>query len=453
MSDELRAGVSMTEISPKEGVSLSGYPHHPRYNKGIHDPLYASCLYLDDGKVKLVIVCMDLIMYSKKHVRSVREHVESKTAIPAENIMICCSHSHSAPRASSSFTMDALERGSEADSDFAHELNTKLIDLIVEAAGSTFPARLGVEKGFCGREQGVGGNRRDPMGIADPEVWTIGVQDTDGNWKAAFVKYALHPTFLHSDNFLVSADYPGAIRKHLEHSKPGMVLLFAQGTSGNQSPRYFRSGKTFAEAERVGTAIGEEADRVLNEMELSAYLPLIVRSQQVDIELRKLPDKKTAEEKAAELKHEWEALQSRAASEDIPERDIWNAELRFLGAEDTLSLVMLSEQGALNVVDEELPVEVEVLGIGDARIVGIQGELFVEFGIAIQYRAPFLKTIVVELANGALPGYAATPRAYAAGGYETGASMLTGHSGEQLVDVAVKLLEETVRTDTHGAIG
>jgi hypothetical protein len=435
----LRAGTAIVDVSPPQGVALAGYPHHPRHNKGIHDPLYASCLYLEDGNVRLAIVGMDIIMCSKKHVAAIRAEVHTRTGVPPENVMICCSHSHSAPRASSNFTMDALERGQDPEPEYVDSLERRIVDLVARAAANPFPARLGIEKGFCGREQGVGGNRRDPMGVADPEVWTIGVQDLEGNWKAGLVKYALHPTFLHSDNFLVSADYPGYIRKHLEQTKPGMVFLFQQGTSGNQSPRYFRSGKTFAEAERVGREIGREADRVLDEMEFSSESALLVNSEQVQIDLRTLPDRKTAESRAAELKQAWEKMQATDASE----RDIWNAELRFLGAEDTLSMAILQEEGKLNVLKEDLPVEVQVIGIGDARIIGIQGEIFVEFGLTIQYRSPFSKCFVVELANGILPGYAATTRAYAEGGYETGASMLTGKSGEQLVDAAVRLLWET----------
>jgi len=439
MSHTLQAGTAIVDVSPPPGVSLAGYPHHPRPNKGIHDPLYASCLYLDDGSTRLAIVGMDIIMHSKRYAREVRSRASEQTGIPAENIAICCSHSHSAPRASLNFTMDALERGQDPDTEYVKSLNGRLVDLIVEAASKPFAAKLGIEKGFCGREQGVGGNRRDPMGIADPEVWTIGVQDLEGNWKAALVKYALHPTFLHSDNFHVSADYPGSIRKHLEGSKPGMVFLFAQGTSGNQSPRYFRSGKVFSEAERVGTAIGKEADRVLNSMALSTEVPLLVKSRQVEITLRELPDRETAEANAEQLKRQWEEIKAT----DAVERDIWNAELRFLGAEDTLAMVILKEQGRLNILKEDLPVEVQVIGIGETRIVGIQGEIFVEYGLTIQYRAPFVKSFVIELANGVLPGYAATARAYSAGGYETGASMLCGKSGEQLVDAAVELLKET----------
>lgn len=440
MEKTLKAGVSITDISPQPGIELAGYPHHPRHNQGVHDPLYASCLFLDDGSTRLAMVTLDLLMYSKTYVREVREEAARRCQIPARNIMICCTHTHSSPWTATGPHMDALMGGQQPNHEYIKTLQRKLIDLIVQASTNVFEARLGIGKGYCGRERGVGGNRREPQGVADPEVWTVGVQDKQGHWRACLVKYALHPTFLHSDNFLVSADYPGYMRKYLESSKPGVVFLFAQGTSGNQSPRYFRSGKTFAEAERVGTEIGKEAERVLEAMQLQPFLPLLVRWIETDLELRKLPSRPEAEAAVVEARKAWEEIKKTGA----PEREVWNAELKLLGVEDTLAYIVHQEkarQSQLHI--DDFPVEIQVFGIGDLRIVGMQGEIFVEFGLAIQYRSPFPMTFVIELANGCLPGYAATARAYVEGGYETGASLLTGRSGEQLVEAAVQLLYET----------
>jgi hypothetical protein len=219
-----------------------------------------------------------------------------------------------------------------------------------------------------------------------------------------------------------------------------MRFLFAQGTSGNQSPRYFRTGKTYAEAVRVGSAIGEEAARVLDSMEYSTDAALVARSMETDIEIRTLPPRAEAERLVAATRANWERVKATSSVE----REIWEAELQVLGAEDTLGYLTVMESGEkLPLLHDELPAEVQVIGIGDARIVGLPGEVFVEFGIAIQYRAPFDRTFVIELANGCLPGYACTPRAYAQGGYEAGTSLLTGRAGEQLVETAVKLLWET----------
>ncbi|HTZ51566.1 MAG TPA: neutral/alkaline non-lysosomal ceramidase N-terminal domain-containing protein [Spirochaetia bacterium] len=442
MNSRMTAGVSLVDISPGPGIELAGYPHHPRHNKGIHDPLYAGCICLDDGTTRIALVCMDLLMYSKKEVHAVRQEIARRTAIPAANIMITCSHTHSGPWASGRLDLEALEQGLEPDPGFMADLRRKLVSLVTEAWENRFEATVGVEKGFCGREKGVGGNRRNPNEIADPEVWVVAVKDSAGKIRGCMVRYALHPTFLHSDSFLVSADYPGCIRKSLAESHPGTVMLFAQGCSGNQSPRYFRSGKTYDEALRVGYEIGREASRVLDTMEYASDARLMVRSTQVDIELRALPSVEEARQAVAVTRAHWEKVKS----ESTVERDIWNAELRFLGAEDLLGYVLVNDRGdALSLRQDELPVEVQVIGIGDSRIVALQGEIFVEFGVTIQYRAPFDKAFVIALANGCLPGYACTARAYAQGGYETGASLLTGRSGEQLVDAAVRLLRESAQ--------
>ncbi len=437
MKGRLKSGVSLVDISPGPGIELAGYPHHPRHNKGVHDPLFAGCIFLDDGETRLAIVCADILMISKKEIRTIREEAARLTPVPPGNIMIACSHTHSGPWASGRLDLEALEQRLEPDAAYLAELRGKLASLVKSAYEGRFDALVGVDKGFCGREKGVGGNRRNPNEIADPEVWVVGVKDSAGNLRGAMVKYALHPTFLHSDNLHVSADYPGCIRSFLSKKKPGMGFLFAQGTSGNQSPRYFRTGKTYSEAMRVGSAIGEEAARILDSMAYSADASLAARSVETDIEIRTLPPRAEAERLVAATRANWERVK---ASSKV-EREIWEAELQVLGAEDTLGYLTVMESGEkLPLLHDELPAEVQVLGIGDARIVGLPGEVFVEFGIAIQYRAPFDRTFTIELANGCLPGYACTPRAYAQGGYEAGTSLLTGRSGEQLADAAVKLL-------------
>jgi hypothetical protein len=440
MEGRLKAGVSLVDISPGPGIELAGYPHHPRHNTGVHDPLHAGCILLDDGETRLAILCADILMISKKEIRAIREEAARQAPVPAGNVMIACSHTHSGPWASGRLDLEALEKRLEPDAAYLAALRSKLAGLVKKAYEGRFDAQVGVDRGFCGREKGVGGNRRNPNEIADPEVWVVGVKDAAGNLRGAMVKYALHPTFLHSDNLQVSADYPGCIRSFLARKKPGMCFLFAQGTSGNQSPRYFRTGKTYSEAVRVGSAIGEEAARALDSMTYSADASLLTRSAETDLELRALPPRAEAERLVEATRANWEKVKATSAME----REIWEAELRVLGAEDTLGYLNVFEKGEkLSLLHDELPAEVQVLGIGDARIVGLPGEVFVEFGIAIQYRAPFDKTFVVELANGCLPGYACTPRAYAQGGYEAGTSLLTGRAGEQLVEAAVKLLWES----------
>lgn len=441
MSGYLKAGVSIVDISPVRGHELAGYPHCPRYNTGIHDPLYAGCIYLEDDKTRLAIITMDLLFYSKKYVSESRKRIAELTGIPGENIMICCSHTHSSPWAAGRLDLEALEKGAGADQPYVAELQEKLDKLVLEACSSTFDSKVGLSKGHCGREQGVGGNRRNPDGPADPEVCVLGVQDMRGTWRGCLVVYALHPTVIQSESTVVTADYPGYIRRYMKFSKPGMITLFAQGTSGDQSTRYFRDGQNFEEACRIGTSIGMEAGRVLDNMKLSPTAELVVKSMEVDLELRTLPDKNVAQENVRKA----ETALERLKGENAPYVDVRTAELKLLGAEDILGYVLLREKGIKpDLLADDLPAEVQLIGIGGRRMIGLPGEVFVEYGMKIKRDSPFSETFVVELANGALPGYVYTPSALMEGGYETDTSMLSERCGDILTGAALKLLKATL---------
>jgi len=436
----IKAGVSITNISPKKGIELAGYPHYLRHNTGIHDDLYASCIYLDDGKIKIALVCMDILFFSKVYVKEVRGRVSSEINIPEKNIMISCSHTHSGPWASGRLDLEGLERGLKPDKSYIEELKDKLVKLVVDASRGTFEAEVGIDAGICGSEKGIGGNRRDPGGEADPEVWTMGIKDIKGKLRAALVKYSLHPTVIHEDSSLVTADYPGYIRKYLSGTEPEMVLLFAQGTSGDQSSRYFREGQSFPEAKRIGYTIGEAAELVLSKMEYRKDISLTAVSKEVDIKLKKFP---TEEEASAGVEESRKAVE-RLKKDKADYIDTQNANLKNLGAECTLGFIRLIKKGiGIELKEDELPAEVQVIGIGDSRIVALPGEIFVEFGLDIKTRSLHEKTFVITLANGCLPGYVCTKEAYSEGGYEAEASMLTANAGDIIVETALSLLEDT----------
>ena len=436
----LRAGTSIIDISPGKGIELAGYPHFLRHNTGVHDPLYASCILIDNEKIKVALICMDILFFSKKYVREVRRRVCEKIDIMPANIMISCSHTHSGPWASGRLDLEALEKDLKPDYAYIADLKEKIVDLICKANENMFQAKIGADYGICGKEFGVGGNRRTPGGPSDPEVWVVGVKDLKDNFKAALVKYSLHPTVIHEESTLVTADYPAYIRKYLSETKPGMIMLFAQGTSGDQSTRYFRKGQSFDEAERIGNEIGKVSSQVLDSLQFSQKLQLFSESREINIDLRVLPSEKEAVRNVKITSKKLEKLKN----ENAPYMEIQNANLSNLGAESTLCYTKLKNKGvSIEREAEELPVEVQVIGIGDTQIVGLQGEIFVEFGLEIQKKSPIKKTFVIELANGALPGYVCTEKAIAEGGYEAETTLINEKVGKKLVDTALELLDKS----------
>ena len=69
----LKAGIALVDISPDKGVQMAGYPHCPRPNIGIHDPLYCGALHLDNGHDSITLVTFDLLYFGKSYCREIRE--------------------------------------------------------------------------------------------------------------------------------------------------------------------------------------------------------------------------------------------------------------------------------------------------------------------------------------------------------------------------------------------
>lgn len=425
----LKAGVKIADITPPLGVQLGGYPHCPRPNEGVHDRPMASCFFLDDGKTKMAMVVTDLFLLNKELAARIRSKFDFDLTFTA-------SHTHSTPNTGYVHSFEADE-GVAVSGEYIAFIEDTLEGLIRDAAGDTFDAELGSYIGVCGADRGVGGNRRSKDGPCDPTVNVFAIREREsGTVRGIWMCYALHPTYLHAENVLVSADYPGYIRRHLSFAYPEAVFGFSQGTSGNQSSRYHRVGQDFEEACRAGTTLGNAVQDCIGKMEFSGDIDIGIRRTSVGLEHRRFAPSETqipAMEAARKRFHDL----TQSGADYITRR---NAELDMFGAEDLYYLAKELEQGPTE-FDKLFDCEIAVLKLGDMVLLTSQGELFVEYGLAIKEGSPYEKTVVVEMANGELAGYVYTADALEDGGYEVSNSMLTADAGNQIVKAAVELLK------------
>ncbi len=420
----LKAGIALRDISPKKGVEMAGYPHCPRPNIGIHDPLYCVALHLDNGRQSVTMVTFDLLYFGKGYCREIRKKLGG-------NIMFTTTHTHSGPWSSTPLASELAE-GLDNDPDYIAFLLPLVEECILEARENTFDAKFATGVGHCGKEQGVGGNRRVKNGVQDDTVNVICVKDMNDTVRGILLNYALHPTFLHAESLYVTADYPGYTRRFLNFAFPEAKFMFAQGTSGNQSSRYHRVGQDFEEAARVGSTLGVEVFHTINRMEFTDDIEIEWKSAEVELPTRSYPpiEKARADMEAA-----------RKRFHEMPDDDYIakrNAELDMFGRENEFYYAELYEKTG-KVSDGELPCEVMTLKLGDTLICAMQGEIFVEYGLELKAASPAEKTFVFEVTNGALPGYIFTSEAYDEGGYEVGTSVFTREAGAIIMD-AIKSL-------------
>src|SRR5207248_40930 len=94
----LVAGAASVEITPPVGAFLAGYPHVRRDSTGVHDPLLSCALYIRSAGEQALIIANDVIYVSKALVARCRKRIAEKTGVPAGNILISATHTHSGPK-------------------------------------------------------------------------------------------------------------------------------------------------------------------------------------------------------------------------------------------------------------------------------------------------------------------------------------------------------------------
>ncbi|MEO6246318.1 MAG: neutral/alkaline non-lysosomal ceramidase N-terminal domain-containing protein [Opitutaceae bacterium] len=434
-SAALQAGAAVTDLTPPRSVFLYGYPHVTRDSTGVNDPLRCAALFLRGGGGQILFLANDLIHVSKRFTAFVRRAITVETGVPEHAIMITATHTHSGPVMVDHLSNAADATVPKADADYLAWVAQQMVAAAQAAVKTARPAELGLA---VARANGVGTNRHDPAGPADPEVPVLVVRACEGGAPiAAMIVYAMHPTVLHEDSTLISGDFPHYARWFLQKRVLGAAcpVLYHNGASGNQSPRHVTRANTFAEAQRLGELLGQAVAAALLSITFSRACPIVVRRTTVELTLRQMPASDGARRALAETRARFEKLKHEGA----PRTAVRTAECDVFGAEETAELALAATDGRLETAARECsPAEIQVVEIGPWKFVGWPGEFFVEYALELKRRAP--DTFVITLANGELQAYIVTAEADARGVYEARNALFSYENGPRIVEATLALL-------------
>ena len=436
----LTAGAATRNISPSKPMALYGYPHVERISTGVHDPLLATVILLKNQDVTLVLAALDLLMIEPSYARELRQAV-TRAADCAENcVFISCTHTHSGPVTSRLIGWQNDPTIPQPDSDYLDFVKTQVVAAVEAAVKSVVPAELAWTSADA---TGVGGNRLAAGGVTDPECGVLALRNPQTHDPLALALiYGMHPTVLHEDSTLISADFPYFTRRHLqEQTGREIPIAYHTAPSGNQSPRHFVTGQTFAEAERLGRKLGAAVAVAIDAIPAPAWCAApMLNGCLATVELPRNPVRARPEAEA--LLAEYRETYHRLLREQAPRADIRTAECAVFGAEGTVALAQAAESGVLqHRLDDYRPAQVQILRIDDVYLAGLPGECFTEYALEIKRRTPD-KTFVVSLVNGELQGYIVTPEAAQQGGYEATNAVFAPESGQILVDTVLAMIAE-----------
>jgi neutral ceramidase len=432
--NELVAGAGVADISPIDSQYLFGYPHVDRFSTGINDPLLSSAVYLSDGLARLLFIANDIIFVSKSTAARVRGRIRELTGLPEESILISATHTHSGPSTVDYVSLEEDPTVPKVDPRYL----ARFEDGIVAAASSAYRGARPAEVGLAVTQTRVGTNRRNPDGLADPQVPVLMVRGAAaGDPIACMVVCSMHPTVLREDSMVVSGDFPGLARRYLQQHVLGVdcPVLHHTGPAGNQSPRHVVRANTVAEAQRLGEVLGRAVADTLPNVTYTPRAALQVSRALIDLPRRVFPLPVEAQGKLARAAQKLEDLRRTGA----PRQVIRGAEVDWFGAEETARLALIAGDGRLAAYYEScLPAEVQVLRVGSWAFVGWPGEIFVEYALRVKAQHP--EAFVISLANGELQGYITTEQAAEEGGYEASNAIFAPQSGQALVDATLRLL-------------
>src|SRR5262245_18392588 len=136
-AQELRAGAAKIDITPPTGYAMWGYgARHDAPSVGEIDPLYARALVLSAGSECIALVSLDLGRAPmRQSTPAIRSRVKEEAGV--DHLFLVGSHTHHGP-------VIELDNWPKGQKSYVRELADKLGKVIIEAAKSAKPARLGV---------------------------------------------------------------------------------------------------------------------------------------------------------------------------------------------------------------------------------------------------------------------------------------------------------------------
>lgn len=413
---------------PNHDCLIAGYSLRPA--TGVHDPLYASAVYFDDGETQAALVSYDILAMERELIAVLKGALRGEVGLKLDNIFFSCTHTHEGPE-----VRERKFRGGwsgEARPDYLDPyiefLSARTVEAVLAAQANAQPVDLLVNRAyvdenmnrrfFLSNEQylGVPGNKSlVPVTHehADKELGILafcpeGTRQPSG----LIVNYAVHPLTAGAVAPLLSADIPGVVRDLVRESLQ-CPTCYTTGAAGDNHPKAPEAG--FAETRRVGQVLATETmKRAYDAHKIEGPLRVHTLTRSVPLRMR-----------------------TRAEFEQI--------EGATEGGIDG-NLARVEQPGAM------VDVEFALLAVGPVLFIGVPGELVAELGSVLKWFSPFKRAYVLYQGTDSFD-YIAHPNAYLWGGFETMCGQLSPAAARPLINAILDAAEElAVRAQVPGAL-
>lgn len=268
----VKAGTASVDITPPLGTPSAGYEARKgKGMEGIHDPLLANVLYIDNGTKKIAFCAVDNLGFDISMSMEIRKKVGAHEQFKDCDIYISSSHTHSGGGA----FLNIPGLGEALSGKFDPKVRQFYIDSVVDAIVKAEANTQEVLVGFgTVKMEGVQ-YFRAPFAYTPPSnLNIIKVTDLNGQPLAVLFNYALHPTTLKADNMQFSADFVGKARALIiENLGKQVVPLFINGAQAELIP-VDDNHSQWEQCDRIGKELADAVLKIWSETEAQEELDI-----------------------------------------------------------------------------------------------------------------------------------------------------------------------------------
>ena len=400
----LSAGFARHVVNPPVGTGLGGYSTATtRLSNEILDDICVSCIAISDGEETVLLFNFDVLNIGRDSLwKPVTKLIEKELGIPAKNVLMNASHSHSAP---------AVEWAYSTVTSYLEILIPETAEIAKEAIENLAPAQMKMARtntqdlGYVRRYLRYDGKWATDTSIAggtalkgmlDPAVYyhesdpdtqmQILVFDRETDKDIALCNWQCHVTAVGSATGTdVSSDFVGVFRESVEEEL-GVHCAYFQGAAGSIVP----SGKLKGEKQN-------SSDYVKHGKELANTMI--------------------------------------AAMDKLTPVSAGKIETKYLLHNGTIKEDKVESYG------KNYDVRIATYSFGEFSIATVPLEMDHRNGMYVKANSPYTMTFVCGYSNGS-HGYLPAASSYINGAYEVNSTRFVAGTGENIADDLVEMLSE-----------
>jgi len=394
----LEAGEGVIDISPPLGIEMAGFhkpPGQERRITGIRQPPAARALALRVQTVTAAIVSLDLCGIPAEFAKRVQKRAAKLTGIPASNIRVCATHTHSMP------TLRFFRQWGAVPKHYMNSVEQRAAEAVALANKDLAQADC-----YLGKDRVMGGNfNRTAKTWKTEDAFTKESTDAD-RWldrtlhalfflrekpkrSLLWYHFSAHPVCFTDGS--AGPDWPGLVANKTD-TRDGLSPSFLQGHCGDVNPG--DGNPSLGDPEKVSEAVYTALHHANNHSALVQVDSIRMVSQEIEmpLDITLLQDElaRYRKDPAQCTKGEWV---------DASFAKDWFGSLSKWKPSRTHCETILS-----------------ALRLGSLGLVFHPAELYSFYGLAIRRDSPFENTLVVGYADDFV-GYVTDSKALKAAEY------------------------------------